>query len=75
MRTVTPDAASPYHAGRTLVSVVEDRRVAFCANVLIAGMLAEAVTIFVATALNFTVPTNFDKFSTGTEPLSDEQVS
>ena len=75
MRTVTPDATSPYHTGRTLASAVEDRRVIFCANVLIASMMAEAVTIFVATALNFTVPTNFDKFGVESEPLSDKQVS
>jgi len=74
MRTVTPDATSPYHTGRTLASAVEDRRVTFCANVLIASMMAEAVTIFVATALNFTVPTNFDKFGAESEPLSDKQV-
>ena len=34
----------------------------------------QAVTIFVATALNLTMPTNFEPFYKGVQPISDDQI-
>ena len=54
---------------------VQERRREFCANILVASMLAESTSIFIATTVNISLPTNFAIFETGASQISLEQVS
>ena len=49
-------------------------RLQFCTNVLIATMLIEGMSVFVAAAVPLSIPMNLELFEAGLDPIPTKQV-